>query len=564
MPVFLHPRLFIPLLLVLCAFFAPGVLAAEAPRPGAAGDDGHLWVVAPALSVDKPWQLLHHGPGMDEGKRPLLDKVPGGISQPVRLADGAPAISARGGTLYAAVQNADGSVQVEEVDASVPTEEEDGWSYARCGVVHLPAPARLCAMAADGKFLWLAVEASPKLLFGAKDQAEAAPAIAYPPRELALAMGLPLPPPPLPAPPTAKIPFTAEARLLILRTNGQALELVNAMPVSAAAWLASDGRGQLLLASDARTLWRREEGKWKLIEGAGEFSTLAAGGGEMLLANASIRNELRNDAWSANQLTVDWSVVRDGKRIPAGRCALPLAPADGWSLVDWQGKAALAVIPAAQKSGQLAVRLAPVDLLGKTLPQVELRQEVDLAERQQAVYALQMGVFAVALGLMIWNFRRGPVRVLPHLPREWMPASLWRRLCAVLIDLSLAVVPVALAAGVEVPDMLRHWPAFGDLRGLEELRLGFAASGLFILHTALGELFWRRSAGKLLTGLQVLGLNGRPAAAWRIVLRGALKMIELLSPMMFTLVILSPFRQRLGDLTAGTVVVEKRKPEDQA
>jgi uncharacterized RDD family membrane protein YckC len=337
----------------------------------------------------------------------------------------------------------------------------------------------------------------------------------------------------------------------------------SSFPVSPQAWLASNRRGQLMLDSGARTLWRREEGKWAKWAGdAGDFTVLASAADEMLLAQVSSKSELAGQAWTPNTLRVDWSVLRGNERIPAGHCALPAGPDDGWGLVEWQGRAALAVVAASPKPGQLAALLAPVDLKGEQLPVVEIRQETALQESVKNVVLLQAAFFLVALALMMWNFRRGASRMLPRLPSHWAPASLWRRLCAVLIDLSLAVVPVSLAAGVAVEDILRHWPAFGDARTLGDMRWGFVCAGVFILHTSVGETFWGRSAGKRLTGLWVLDLSGHYAPAWRIAIRGLLKVMELVAPAMFAMVIFSPFRQRLGDLSAGTVVVQRRRPGD--
>ncbi len=553
---------FIGRFLILCAAFC-GVSvvawAGPAPHPGAAGNGGHLWVVTPAPSVGKPWQVLHHGPGMVVDGHPLSVQVDGGVGQPVRLESGAPAIVASAGALYVAVQTADDTeVRVEEIDAMAPSPGSPVWSYSRRMVKQLPASAKLRAMAFDGKQLWLAVETSPRGLFGKKEGET--PAAAYPPPEVALALGLP-PKGSL----SRKLPDAAlpdQSALMVFCVDEEGKAIANSFPVSPQAWLASTGRGRLMLALDAHTLWRREQGKWAPWAGdAGDFTMLASAADEMLVAQVSTKSELKGQAWGPNTLRVDWGVLRGNQRSPAGHCALPIGPDDGWSLVEWQGRAALAVIPVSPKSGQLAALLAPVDLKGAQLPVVEIRQEAGLQETVKAVFMLQGALFLVALALMIWNFRRGASRVLPRLPKHWAPASLWRRLCAMLIDLSLAVVPVSLAAGVAVEDILRHWPAFGEARGVGDMRLGLGCAGLFILHTAVGETFWGRSAGKLLTGLWVLDLNGHYAPAWRIVIRGLLKIMELIAPSMFALVLFSPFRQRLGDLTAGTVVVERSKSE---
>lgn len=76
------------------------------------------------------------------------------------------------------------------------------------------------------------------------------------------------------------------------------------------------------------------------------------------------------------------------------------------------------------------------------------------------------------------------------------------------------------------------------------------------------EVLWRgQTPGKRALGLRVVGADGLPVGPAASVVRNALRAIEV--PLGYApgvlLVALSPRRQRLGDLVAGTLVVQERR-----
>ncbi len=553
---------FILPLAVLCAFFAPGALAADAPRPGAVGDSGHLWLVAPAPAAGEGWQALYRHPG----QAGTVALVPGGIAVPAALPDGAPAICAHAGTLYVAGLRPGGGLQVEELQVSEPTQSQQGLSLTRRMLAVLSPAAKLLAMTADRQKVWLAVEAAPADVFTAmRVETDIDAAGNGTPKALPLDLALGLPPgtvgqvsgeAPSPAVVGAPIQLSVERKLLLLRVEGGKLVLARPFDAAPKAWLASDGKRMLFSRSIGR-VWLGDPAALHPLEGLGGFTDALFVGSQPVLANLSLEHVLGESAWS-DILRVKWSVLRES-RAPAGECSLPLGTGEGYGLVEWEGHAALARVSAGFKPGQLAATLLPVDLRGGVLPAVELLQTgVPKTDRGQ-VFWLLAGSVVVAFVLMGWTWRRGP-RLLPHLPTHLRRAGLLRRAGALLIDLSLAVVPVAMVAGVPVVEILRNWPNLGDPSDLSDMRLGFVSVGVFILHTLLGEWLFGRSAGKVMMGIGVVGLDGKRAPFWRILLRGLLKWIELLNPMLAIIAVFSPFGQRLGDLVAGTVVVSIRKP----
>jgi len=135
------------------------------------------------------------------------------------------------------------------------------------------------------------------------------------------------------------------------------------------------------------------------------------------------------------------------------------------------------------------------------------------------------------------------------------------RAAALLIDATLlfaaflAVAPLGfllliafglLDNGLHRPSSLPLWLAF--------------ATGSF-LYLWLAEGIWGQTVGKRLLGLRVLTSDGSRPSLARCFLRNLLLPVEFL-PALFLLgtaaIYLSPKRQRLGDLVAGTVVVRRQ------
>lgn len=82
------------------------------------------------------------------------------------------------------------------------------------------------------------------------------------------------------------------------------------------------------------------------------------------------------------------------------------------------------------------------------------------------------------------------------------------------------------------------------------------ASAVYILHVLVCEMIWGWSLGKKLFGLRVVMADGSKPNTRAIVLRNLLRVIDV--SMMFVptmLVIISPLRQRVGDVAAETIVV---------
>jgi uncharacterized RDD family membrane protein YckC len=156
--------------------------------------------------------------------------------------------------------------------------------------------------------------------------------------------------------------------------------------------------------------------------------------------------------------------------------------------------------------------------------------------------------------------RREQMRDVSLNPTEFVLAPVGRRLIAGTID----ALPVIVGGAVswwqftrtnEIPTG-ESWLAVPENMAPAQVALFGGGCALYLLHTALGEVWAGRSIGKACCGLRVVGLDGRPAAAGAVIIRNLLRIVDL--AMVFfplVLILFSPLRQRAGDVAAGTLVV---------
>jgi len=134
-----------------------------------------------------------------------------------------------------------------------------------------------------------------------------------------------------------------------------------------------------------------------------------------------------------------------------------------------------------------------------------------------------------------------------YLLLRWL--GCWIDLAVVLL---LVLAPALIAPAIRgvVPD-----PVLGVT-----IFIGLAVA---ILYFPVGEAFWGRTLGKLLTGLVIIDRDGRPPGIGKALLRTLLRLIEvnpfLLGGIPAALAVLaSENRQRLGDMAARTYVVRSK------
>ena len=106
-----------------------------------------------------------------------------------------------------------------------------------------------------------------------------------------------------------------------------------------------------------------------------------------------------------------------------------------------------------------------------------------------------------------------------------------------------------------------------DPSGASDFLVGFMGMGAFLFAVGYQVVFhWRdagRTPGKRALGIRVIAADGQPASFFQLVLRGVLTLADILPlplPVGLIAIAVSPKRQRLGDLAAGTLVVREPRP----
>lgn len=215
--------------------------------------------------------------------------------------------------------------------------------------------------------------------------------------------------------------------------------------------------------------------------------------------------------------------------------------------------------PATQVTGPT---LTAVDLQGRTtLPATAMRFEPADPIAEAADMVIFLGVLITSTVLLFTFWRRVPTADQLQLPTDVVLGDTLRRVFAGLIDITPGLLVGTLAYGLSGEELYARWPGRGQQITFGMMVPGLAAIGVIVGHTALLEIFTRgRSLGKLVTGLRVANLDGTPPRAWQSLVRCLLKSFDLIAYLLLILPLISPHRQRLGDMVARTVVTMKAPP----
>lgn len=174
---------------------------------------------------------------------------------------------------------------------------------------------------------------------------------------------------------------------------------------------------------------------------------------------------------------------------------------------------------------------------------------------------VQILALITAMFMMVMFYRRAPQQDPLDLPEHLVLASFSRRAIAGMIDLAPGFILAGLIYGVSVSEIiLEFWPGNGIQKAFSAMRPGFVVIGVTLFHTTICEFILARSLGKILMGMYVADLNGKPAPPMPCFGRALSRAFELFAPLMILVAVISPARQRLGDILAKTTVV-MRKPE---
>ncbi|MBX3096270.1 MAG: RDD family protein [Fimbriimonadaceae bacterium] len=136
-------------------------------------------------------------------------------------------------------------------------------------------------------------------------------------------------------------------------------------------------------------------------------------------------------------------------------------------------------------------------------------------------------------------------------------ASLSRRMSAQIVDLLLIFGITTFISMIMAPLSLLGSAAIEGF-------IGFLATALFFAYFAIFESVWNgQTPGKKAVNIRVMSADGTPIAPGQAWFRNLLRIADFLPGLYligFSVAFLNPRGLRLGDLAAGTIVVEDPRP----
>jgi uncharacterized RDD family membrane protein YckC len=208
---------------------------------------------------------------------------------------------------------------------------------------------------------------------------------------------------------------------------------------------------------------------------------------------------------------------------------------------------------ASDPQGRLAEQLYKLDgtLQGQATEAVTVMTD---AERRISK-TIQLVVIAM---LVIWML--GALRQRPHLQEAIARAPtlhlapFGRRFIGGMIDLAPLFV-ACLFAGFAVERDPQSVAAGTINYKSPEFAWITAGLGVYFLHTTLMEVFLARSIGKFITNTRVATLDGSRPGPAALLGRNVMRVVDVVLLFVPLLSVFSPLRQRVGDMSAGTIVV---------
>jgi len=212
--------------------------------------------------------------------------------------------------------------------------------------------------------------------------------------------------------------------------------------------------------------------------------------------------------------------------------------------------------------------LARFDHSGNSIGKVEQLPVTSRPQRPQEPQLLTLLLIA-ALVLFLFFSRAFRPTAGPALPENLVLADYWRRMAAAAIDFSPFVFLAMVIWAGDLQKMIQPGGSFFDTltRTLEDPDPKLAYINLYVVcayaaYCTITELIWLATPGKIMLGMHVSSARApeEGVSPIRIIIRNALKILELSYPLFLVAMFFTNQRQRLGDLAARTIVVQAAGP----
>lgn len=191
--------------------------------------------------------------------------------------------------------------------------------------------------------------------------------------------------------------------------------------------------------------------------------------------------------------------------------------------------------------------------------QTTIQQQMPNLLRQRIPEAMMPIAMALGMLCMFAFWKRDGGHQHPTLPRDIVVAGLLSRTLAAVIDLLPCLALIATKYSMEWDEMAQQISS--QSMTMDAIVINLMVGGLFVAHTTVSEILTGRTLGKWLCGLNVTNLQGGPINLWQGLARGLIRGLEFIAPPLLVMMVIQPYRQRLGDLAARTLVVSRRPAE---
>jgi uncharacterized RDD family membrane protein YckC len=276
---------------------------------------------------------------------------------------------------------------------------------------------------------------------------------------------------------------------------------------------------------------------------------------------------------SASQVDVDLYVLRNSRSWLIVRLALPTDGMAQWALLGLGDRAGVLAVPGPRLMPYADGTPAPAALAGLRTVTLDGQTEEQIRPvslhrptpmRENVNYLFQIITYFAAMIMMMMFWRRMPGDGQLRLPERVVIASMDKRLISALLDLTPGLILASLIYGVSWMEIIMLWPGSPTDKTFAAMRPGLLVIGVTVVHTTIFELITARSIGKWLTGLYVSNYKGIPAPPGASTVRAVTRLFDLIALLLLIIPLLSPYRQRLGDILARTVVVTRLPdPEEE-
>lgn len=258
-------------------------------------------------------------------------------------------------------------------------------------------------------------------------------------------------------------------------------------------------------------------------------------------------------AQTPGKLDLHFQLLRPDRVTDLGTISYPTSPI-GWSVAP-VGPWLAAIIK--QADGEFVWQRINTagDIDAEPTPLTLHKPSHEALENMYLFFAVM--IIATPITILLW--RRNPQPQELTLPEGAALSDMVSRMIAALIDMVPCVGIAVVISGYTPMDIVqKHWPGQGQ--GLNAMWPGAIAVGSFVVYTTLAEMFTGKTMGKHFLRLRVVTMKGEAPDIWQILGRCLFKVFDLIVPLLILLAVFSPYRQRMGDLVARTVVVVEKRP----